>query len=53
VLLAGAIVALCADIVSQLPGSLLTLPLNAITALVGAPVIIAVLIKRRTLRESF
>ena len=45
-LLLGALVALTADLVAQMPGSETVLPLNAVTALVGAPVIIAVVLRR-------
>lgn len=48
-LLAGATVALVADIGARVPGSILTLPLNAVTALIGAPVVLWVLLKRRAL----
>ena len=49
----GATLALCADIVAGLPGSQLTLPLNAVTALLGAPVVIWVILRQRNLREAF
>jgi iron complex transport system permease protein len=45
--LMGAALALGADIVAALPGSDRALPLNAVTALVGAPVVIRVLLRRR------
>ena len=51
--LAGALVALLSDLVAQLPGSQAVLPLNAVTALVGAPVIGVVILRRRSLEESF
>lgn len=51
--LAGAVVALLSDLVAQLPGSASNLPLNAVTALLGAPVIIAVILRRRGLEASF
>jgi iron complex transport system permease protein len=49
----GAILALLADLVAQVPGSQITLPLNAVTALIGAPVVTWVILRRRNLRESF
>ena len=52
-LLMGALVALVAALIAQVPGSNLSLPLNAITALLGAPVVIWVILRRRNLRESF
>jgi len=53
VTLLGAILALGADLLAQLPGSQLTLPLNAVTALLGAPVVTWVILRQRNLRESF
>jgi len=47
VLLIGAALALLSEIVAQLPGTQQTLPLNAITALLGGPVMLWVLLKRR------
>ncbi len=51
--LAGASVALASDLVAQLPGSRAVLPLNAVTALIGAPVIAGVILRRRHLEDSF
>jgi iron complex transport system permease protein len=45
--LAGAAVALVSDLVAQLPGREGVLPLNAVTALVGAPVLAWVVLRRR------
>lgn len=47
VFLFGAIVMLICDSIAQVPSSDLTLPINAITALVGAPVVIWLLIRQR------
>ncbi len=49
----GATLAVGADIVAGLPGSQLTLPLNAVTALLGAPVVIWVILRQRNLRQAF
>ena len=46
-LLTGAIIALLADFVAQLPGYQVVLPLNAVTALVGSPVIIWFILRRQ------
>jgi len=51
--LLGAFLALFADLVSHLPGSSVVLPLNAVTALIGAPVVGWVIIRSRALREAF
>lgn len=45
--LIGAITLLLCDIVAQLPGSDVTLPINAITSIIGAPVVIWLLIRKR------
>ncbi|GFG68408.1 FecCD family ABC transporter permease [Mycolicibacter senuensis] len=47
VVLLGAVAALGCGIVSQVPGSDLVIPINAVTALVGAPVVITVLLRAR------
>lgn len=47
VILGGAILMLLCDIVAQLPGSEHTLPINAVTSLVGAPVVIWLLVRKR------
>lgn len=48
-LLLGAILMLVCDTIAQLPGSDYTLPINAITSLVGAPVVIWLLLRKRKL----
>lgn len=52
-ILVGALLSLTADFVARGPGLDIVLPLNAITALVGAPVIIAALVKQRQLKRLF
>lgn len=47
VCLFGAIVMLICDSIAQIPGSDYMLPINAITALVGAPVVIWLLVRQR------
>jgi iron complex transport system permease protein len=47
VLITGAGLMLLCDILSQLPGDSKILPINAITALIGAPVVIWIVIKGR------
>lgn len=53
VMVVGAIMMLGCDIISQMPGSQTVLPINAVTALVGSPVVIWVVLQRRSLRKSF
>jgi iron complex transport system permease protein len=52
-LLIGAILMLVCDSIAQMPGSDYTLPINAITSLLGAPLVIWLIIKKRNLRSSF
>ena len=47
ILLFGAIVMLICDSIAQLPSSDYTLPINAITSLIGAPVVIWLLVRKR------
>jgi iron complex transport system permease protein len=46
-LLMGAITMLVCDSIAQLPGSDYTLPINAITSVVGAPVVVWLLVRKR------
>lgn len=52
-LLMGAALLLLCDIIAQVPGSSTVLPVNAITALVGSPIVIWIIVKRRNLKASF
>ncbi|MFU8847660.1 MAG: FecCD family ABC transporter permease [Opitutales bacterium] len=52
-ILIGALLSLGSDFVARGPGLDVVLPLNAITALVGAPVIIAALVKQRNMKRIF
>jgi iron complex transport system permease protein len=49
----GAIILVLCDIISQLPGSQNILPINAITSLMGAPVIIWVILRRKNYQKTF
>jgi iron complex transport system permease protein len=49
----GAALMLGCDLLSQWPGRSFTLPINAITTLIGSPVVVAVILKQRNLRKSF
>jgi len=52
-LLLGAATAVVADLVASLPGLRIVLPLNAVTALIGAPIVIAVIVRRGGLGGEF
>lgn len=49
-LILGSMLMLLADIISQLPGSGFLLPINSVTALLGIPVVIWVIVYNRRLR---
>ncbi|MEQ8472678.1 MAG: iron ABC transporter permease [Marinoscillum sp.] len=53
VIIFGATLMLVFDFVAQLPGTEATLPINAVTALFGAPFVIYILLKRRNLNYSY
>ena len=50
VICGGASLLLLCDLISQLPGSTQILPLNAITSLIGAPIVIWMIIKSKRIR---
>lgn len=52
-LLMGAILLLACDIIAQVPGSTTTLPISAVTSMVGSPIVIWVIIQRKNLQASF
>lgn len=49
-LLFGASIMLVCDVVSQMPGMEITLPINAITSILGAPVVIWLLVRKRNFK---
>jgi MFS family permease len=51
--LMGGMVALVAALVAEMPGFDIVLPLNAVTSLIGAPVVIVVILKRRDDSKAF
>ncbi len=52
-ILAGSAIMLLCDVISQVPGSENVLPVNAITSLVGIPVVIWVILRNRKYSEAF
>lgn len=52
-ILAGGVLMLVCDIISQLPGSEKVLPVNAITSLAGIPVVIWVILRNRKISGAF
>ncbi len=53
VAMTGSIIMLICDIISQVPGSDMILPINAITSIVGAPVVIWIILRRGTMKNTF
>jgi iron complex transport system permease protein len=52
VILLGAVMAIVSDIIAQLPGQQQVLPINVITAILGAPVVLWVLLRSQQKRGS-
>jgi iron complex transport system permease protein len=52
-ILIGGIIMLVGDIISQMPGSDNVLPVNSVTALIGIPVVIWVILRDKKYREIF
>jgi len=52
-LLTGALVMIACDLIARLPGSSSSLPVNAVTSLVGSPVVIWVILKKQNLQNNF
>ncbi|RUQ37033.1 MAG: iron ABC transporter permease [Candidatus Competibacteraceae bacterium] len=52
-LLMGGLVALLADLIASVPGSRVLLPLNAVTALLGAPIVVWIVLRRDGPRSDF
>jgi iron complex transport system permease protein len=53
VIICGAILMLFCDIIAQIPGQEYTLPINAVTSVLGAPVVIWLVIRRKDFSKSF
>ena len=53
VILNGAILMLACDIIAQVPGQEYTLPINAVTSVFGAPIVIWLVIRRKNFSKSF
>jgi len=53
VILIGAIVAVAADLVAQMPGSQFVLPINVVTSLFGAPFVLWIVLKQKRGATTF
>ncbi|GAB1422372.1 iron ABC transporter permease [Anaerolineales bacterium] len=52
-LIIGALVGLLGALIAEVPGSNLILPLNAVMAMIGAPILIWVILRQRNLQKAF
>lgn len=52
-LLCGVGIMLLCDIIAQLPGSVYVLPINSVTSLLGAPLVIFLVLRGKSIRNSF
>ncbi|PLX13388.1 MAG: iron ABC transporter [Marinilabiliales bacterium] len=52
VIILGAFIALVCNFISKLPGYDTSLPINAVTSMIGAPIVIWAIIKRSKIRQS-
>ncbi len=52
-MLMGGSLALLAALIAEVPGNDASLPLNAVTSFIGAPIVIWVILVRRNLQKSF
>jgi iron complex transport system permease protein len=52
-IIAGGIVMLASDLISQLPGSVNVLPVNSVTSLIGIPVVIWIILRNKKETGSF
>jgi len=53
VIFSGAILMLFCDIIAQMPGKEYTLPINAVTSVLGAPIVIWLVVRRKDFSKSF
>ena len=53
VVLCGAILMLVCDMIAQLPGKAYTLPINAVTSVFGAPLVIWLVVRRKSFSKTF
>jgi iron complex transport system permease protein len=49
----GAAIMLCCDIIAQMPGSEFTLPINAVTSILGAPLVVWIVFRRQDISSTF
>ena len=53
VVLCGAILMLVCDMIAQMPGKEYTLPINAVTSVFGAPIVIWLVVRRKSFSKTF
>lgn len=52
-MLCGVVLMLCCDIISQLPGTGIALPINSVTSILGAPIVVFIIIRNRRRKTIF
>ncbi len=52
-MLCGAVLMLICDIASQIPGGQTALPINAVTCLIGAPMVLSIILKQKKQQQAF
>lgn len=52
-ILMGAEILLLSDLLAQLPGSGIKLPINSVTSIIGIPIILWIIFKKRSISKSF
>jgi iron complex transport system permease protein len=53
VIFMGGIAAMLLALIAEMPGSNIVLPLNAVMALFGAPVVIGIILRQRNIQKAF
>jgi len=52
-IITGSVLMLICDIVSQMPGGRTALPINAVTCLIGAPIVLSIILKQKKQQQAF
>jgi iron complex transport system permease protein len=53
IILMGAIAAMLMALIAEMPGNTIVLPLNAVMAIFGAPIVIGIILRQRNLQKAF
>lgn len=52
-IICGSVLMLICDIISQVPGGQTALPINAVTCLIGAPMVLSIILKQKKQQQAF